>query len=147
MSAIDEKRFTAHGREWVARFDFNAMCAVEERRGRAFLEVVAPMLQRLAPGEVDDQGKALAAARSIRMSDIRLLFHQSLLGAQPELTETDAGELIGAIGFQQTMLIVAWAVTKALGDSSEGSGAAGEANPPAAAAKKNQRSRQAGSAC
>lgn len=140
MSALDEKRFIALNREWVARFDFNAMCAVEERRGCAFLEVVAPMLQRLAPGEVDDQGKALAAARSIRMSDIRLLFHQSLLGAQPEVSELEAGELIAHIGFQQTMLIVAWAVTKALGEANEGSGAAGEANPPAAA-KPSKRSR------
>jgi len=136
MSAIDERRFSAAGRDWVARFDFNAMCAVEERRGCAFLEIVAPMLQRLAPGEVEDQAKAIEAARTIRMSDIRLLFHQSLLGAQPELSEADAGDLIGEIGFPEAMAIVAWAVAKSLGDA-KGGDAAGDANPRKKATRKS----------
>ena len=137
MSAIDEKRFSALGREWTARFDFNAMCAVEQRgEGRAFLAIVAPMLSQLDAADRDDPARQIAAARAIRMSDIRLLFHQSLLGAQPGLGEAEAGELIAAIGLGAAMGIVAWAVTRALGEadadgeSDQGGGAAGAENPP-----------------
>lgn len=133
MSAIDEKRFIALGREWVSRFDFNAMCAIEERRGCAFLEVVAPMLQRVDTAEADNQESLVQAARSIRMIDIRMLFHESLLGAQPKVTEEEAGELIGEIGFQEAMGIVAWAVVRGI---NAGGGAAGDENPPKTATKK-----------
>lgn len=126
MSAIDEKRFVALNREWIARFDFNAMCAVEERRGCAFLEVVAPMMQRLDV-ENADEGQLVGAARMIKMSDIRLLFHQALLGAHPDLTEAEAGELIGQIGFSEAMAIVAWAVVRGL--NAAGGSAAGGENP------------------
>ena len=34
MSAIDSKRFTALGKSWTVRFDFNAQCAIEEETGR-----------------------------------------------------------------------------------------------------------------
>lgn len=140
MSAVDEKRFKALDREWTARFDFNAMCEIEERCGRPFLEIVAPMLQRVDTSSAD-QASLIGAARAIRMSDIRLLFHQSLLGAHPEVTEIDAGELIAAIGFTEAMGIVAWAVVRGIG-SGEGSDAAGAANPPTkATAKTGGRSR------
>lgn len=146
MSAVDEKRFTALGREWIARFDFNAMCEIEENSGgRAFLEIVSPMLVKLDVADLADQAVQLKAVSAIRMGDIRLILHQSLQGAQPGTSAEQTGAIIGAIGFQAAMGVVAWAVVKAMGsaasdDSESGSDAAGGANPP----RKPIRARKAG---
>lgn len=143
MSAVDEKRFTALGREWIARFDFNAMCEIEENSGgRAFLEIVSPMLGGLDVADLADQAVQLKAVSAIRMGDIRLILHQSLQGAQPGTSAEQTGAIIGAIGFQAAMGVVAWAVVKAMGSaaSESGSDAAGGANPP----RKPIRARKAG---
>lgn len=141
MSAIDAKRFTALGREWTARFDFNAICAIEERRdGRAFLEIVAPMLQRLDEKDRNNPAKQVAAASAIRFSDLRLILNQALQGAQAGTSVDETGAIIAEIGLTETMSIVAWAIGRGMGQA-EGSEAAGDENPPAA---KSGTARKAG---
>lgn len=126
MSAVDEKRFKALGRDFVARFDFNAMCAVEEARGGAgFLEIAGPFLQQLDESDRDDPAKAIAAAQKLKFADVRLILCEALRHAEPNIDLVDAGEIIGDIGLQGAMEIVAWAIVKAMGG---GSGDAGE-NP------------------
>lgn len=120
MAAVDEKRFSALGQAWVARFDFNAMAELEERdpQGRAFFEIVAPMLVRLDDDERADPVRQLAAVKAIRMADIRAIFEQSLQSAHPGTTAEQTGEIIGELGFSEAMGVVAWAVVKALGNTS-----------------------------
>ena len=50
MSAIDSQRFDALDQEWEIRFDFNAICEIEERTGEKFMIVAAPLLVPPAPG-------------------------------------------------------------------------------------------------
>lgn len=137
MSALDEKRFTALGREFVARFDFNAMCAVEEARGgRGFLEIAAPFLQQLGEGDRDDPVKAVEAAQRLKFADIRLILCEALRGAEPAIVPADAGDIIGDLGIAKAMEIVAWAIVKAVGSGDEGGEAAGAADPPNRAARR-----------
>lgn len=127
MSALDEKRFKALGRDFVARFDFNAMCAVEQARGGAgFLEIAGPFLQQLDEQDREDPAKAIAAAQKLKFADVRLILCEALRHAEPNIDETDAGKIIGSIGLQAAMEVVAWAIVKAMGG---GTGDAGE-NPP-----------------
>lgn len=129
MSAIDEQRFTALGREWVCRFDFNAICAIEERTGEPFMAIAAPFLGALQLQDSGDAGTLVAVAAKLRMSDVRMVMHQALLSAQPSATEELAGEIIGEAGLDTAFGIVGWAISKAM-PVSKGGGAAGEGNPP-----------------
>lgn len=113
MSA-DQKTFSALGKEWVARFDFNAICAIEERYDRPFLDMVAPLLGSVHVDDKDDPVALAAAAAKIKFSDLRVIFHQSLLHNQPEATLSDAGDVIGDMGLEAAMEVVAWAVVKAM---------------------------------
>lgn len=134
VSALDEKRFEALGRKFVARFDFNAMCRVEDARdGRGFLEIAAPFLQRLDEADRADPAKAIAAARSLKFRDVRLILAEALRHAEPDIDEEDAGEIIGDIGLPAAMEVVAWAIVKAMGSDTDadadGGGDASPANP------------------
>lgn len=128
MAAIDEKRFTALGQEWVARFDFNAICEMEERTGQSFFALVSPFLNGLTEADKDDQAKVLAAAKAIRVSDVRMVLHQSLLACQPETTLADTGNIVGDIGLDKAMEVVGWAIMKGMPGQKEGA-KRGAANP------------------
>lgn len=120
--AADEKTFSALGRDWTARFDFNAICAIEERFDRPFLEMVSPLLGGVSEEDKDNPEALAAAASKIKMSDIRAIFHQSLLARQPETTADDAGNVISDMGLEAAMEIVAWAVLSAMPKGDEGNG-------------------------
>ena len=119
--AADEKTFSALGRDWTARFDFNAICALEDRYDRPYLDLVAPFM---AAVDVDDEGSAIAAATRIKFSDLRAIFHQSLLAKHPEVTPFDAGDIIADMGLDGAMPIVSWAILAAMpipkGDEGKG---------------------------
>lgn len=129
MAAIDEKRFEALGQEWVARFDFNSICELEDRTGQSFFALVAPFLSGLDARDQGDPGKVMAAARAIRFKDMRLVMHQALLAQHPEVTITDTGEIIGSIGLESAMEVVAWAIMKGMPSKKEGA-KSGAGNPP-----------------
>lgn len=131
--AADEKRFDAGGRTWVARFDFNAICELEERSGTSFLEYVAPFMMKVEEGDKDDPAKLLQAARGIKFADLRAIFHQSLLAAQPDTSLASAGNLIEQVGLPKVMEIVAWAIVKAMPSQEGAAGDDGAAHPPKAA--------------
>ena len=112
--AADEKTFSALGQDWTARFDFNAICAIEERYDRPFLEMVAPLLGGVSAEDADNPEAVAAAASRIKFSDLRIIFHQSLLHHQPETTAEGAGDVIADMGLEAAMEIVAWAVLTAM---------------------------------
>lgn len=129
MARPDEKRFKARGSEWVARFDFNAVCDIEERSGKPFMEFVAPFFGSLEVKDKDNPKKIMQAMKGLRMSDLRTVLHQTLLEKQPNTTLADAGQIISDIGFEGTVEIVAWAMMKGMGQEGD---ASGDANPPKA---------------
>ena len=135
MSVLDSKRFKALGLDWTARFDFNAVCELEELTGRGFVEVVGPFLQKVDERDRQDPKKVLAAMKALRFSDIRKVLFVSLLETQPEVTEQDVGKIVDDIGFTETMAIVGWAIVRGMpatadeGEIEGGDGTAG-ANPP-----------------
>lgn len=114
MSRLDEKRFQALGAEWIARFDFNATCAIEEETGESFYAVAAPFLAQLDKDDAGDPAKVLAALGGRYNSRIRLLLFHALSGAH-EVTLEDVGNIIGDIGLQEAMGIVLWAIAKGMG--------------------------------
>ena len=120
--ASDERKFTALGREWTARFDFNAICAIEERYDRPFLEMVAPLLGGVDEKDKDNPEALARVASRIKFSDLRVIFHQSLLAHQPETTADDAGNVISDMGLESAMEIVTWAVVSAMPKGDEGNG-------------------------
>jgi len=131
MSRLDDKRFTALGSEWIARFDFNATCALEEDTGESFYAVAAPFLAQLDKDDAADPAKVLAALGGRYNSRIRLILFHALSGAH-EVTLQEVGEIIGDIGLQAAMEVVLWAIVKGMGaDTGEIEG-----NAPAAPAAK-----------
>lgn len=137
MSRLDEKRFTALGVEWTARFSFNATCAVEEDTGESFYAVAAPFLTAIDKGDADNPEKVLAALGARKNSVIRLLLFHALADKH-DVTLEQVGDIIGDIGFQEAMGIVLWAIGKALGAGDEGE----EGNAPKTPAP-NRRARKA----
>lgn len=113
MSRLDEKRFTALGVEWVARFDFNATCAIEEETGKGFYEFVGPLMVQLNADDANDPAKVFAAIKGIRQSDIRLVMFHALSGAH-DVTLDQVGDIIQDLGAAGAMGIVAWAIAQAM---------------------------------
>ena len=138
MSRLDEKRFTALGVEWTARFTFNATCAVEEDTGESFYAVAAPFLTAIDKGDADNPEKVLAALGARKNSVIRLLLFHALADKH-DVTLEQVGDIIGDIGFQEAMGIVLWAIGKALGAGDEDEEGNAKAPPPAA----NRKARRA----
>lgn len=133
MSRLDEKRFTALGQEWVARFDFNATCAIEEETGKGFYEFVGPLLIQLDRQDAKDPAKVFAAMRGLRLSDIRLVLFHALRGAH-DVSLAQVGEIIHELGTAEAMATVAWAISQAMAPA--GSGEA-EGNAPNRKARKS----------
>lgn len=119
MSRLDEKRFTALGVEWTARFSFNATCAVEDDTGESFYAVAAPFLTAIDKGDADKPEKVLAALGTRKNSVIRLLLFHAL-AVNHEITLEEVGDIIDDIGFQEATGLVLWAIGKALGASEDG---------------------------
>lgn len=119
MSRLDEKRFTALGVEWTARFDFNATCAIEAETGKGFYEFVSPLLVKLEAEDAEDPGKVFDAVKGLRQSDIRLVLFHALADAH-EVTLEEVGEIIQDIGTAQAMGIVAWAIVQAMAPVASG---------------------------
>lgn len=117
MSRLDEKRFTALGVEWIARFDFNATCAIEEETGKGFYEFVAPLLIQLDAEDAKNPEKVMQAIIGLRQSDIRLVIYHALRGAH-EVTLEDVGDIIQEIGTPAAMGIIAWAIARAMPSAS-----------------------------
>lgn len=136
MSRLDEKRFTALGVEWIARFDFNATCAIEEETGESFYSVAAPFLEKLDKDDAADPAKVLAALGGRYNSRIRLLLFHAL-SEKHDVTIDFVGEIISDIGLQEAMGIVIWAIAKGLGGSTED--AEGNAKPTPATGNRQQR--------
>ena len=113
MSRLDEKRFTALGVEWIARFDFNATCAIEAETGKGFYEFVGPLLIQLDDSDAKDPAKVFAAIKGLRQSDIRLVLFHALSGGH-DVTLEDVGDIIQDIGTAGAMGIVAWAISQAM---------------------------------
>ena len=132
--ATDEKRFDALGQSWTARFDFNSICALEERYDRPFLALVAPFLGAIDEQDADNPEAHVKAAALIKFSDLRAIFHQCLVSAQPSCTVEDAGDIISDVGLEQAMGVVGWAIAKAMPTGGEG---AATANPPKRARRAN----------
>lgn len=142
MSRLDEKRFNALGQEWIARFDFNATCAIEEETSKGFYEFVGPLLIQLDREDVENPEKVFAAMKGLRQSDIRLVLFHALSGAH-DITLDDVGDIIQAIGTAEAMGIVAWAIAQAM---SPGSGEGAEGNAPAPAPTLNRKARKTAAA-
>jgi hypothetical protein len=142
MSRLDEKRFTALGQEWIARFDFNATCAIEDETGQGFYEVVAPYLVQLDEHERQDPGKVLEVLKGIRNSTTRMvLFHA--LADQHDVTPELVGKIIQDIGRLEAQRIVTWAIVRGLdGDADQLEDA--EGNAASAPKPKPKRPKRAG---
>lgn len=119
MSRLDEKRFKALKQEWIARFDFNATCAIEDETGKTFYEFVGPLLVQLDAEDAADPVKVFAAIKGIRQSDIRLVLFHALVGQHEDITLEQVGQIIQDIGTAQAMGIVAWAIVQAMPTASD----------------------------
>lgn len=129
MSRLDEKRFTALEQEWIARFDFNATCAIEDETGESFYAVAAPFLEQIDKDDAADPAKVLKLLGGRYNSRIRLLLFHALSDAHPDIDEKDAGAIIGDIGLQGAMEVVLWAIAKGLGSDLHDADDEGNAKP------------------
>lgn len=145
MSFVDSKRFAALGKTWTARFDFNSAIALEDLYDKSFMEIVAPFLMRLDEADRHNPEKALAAAKAIRLGDIRAILEEALRGEHPEISTDEVGSICAAIGVGKATEIVAWAIVQALptAEDDDAGGATSEANPPK---KTNRKGRRAAAA-
>lgn len=141
MSFVDSKRFTALGKTWTARFDFNSAIALEDLYDKSFMEIVAPFLMRLDEADRHNPEKALAAAKAIRLGDIRAILEEALRGEHPEISTDEVGSICAAIGVGKATEIVAWAIVQALptAEDDDAGGATSEANPPKKVNRKGRR--------
>lgn len=141
MSFVDSKRFTALEKTWTARFDFNSAIALEDLYDKSFMEIVAPFLMRLDEADRHNPEKALAAAKAIRLGDIRAILEEALRGEHPEISTDEVGSICAAIGVGKATEIVAWAIVQALptAEDDDAGGATSEVNPPKKANRKGRR--------
>ncbi|MGL5447900.1 MAG: hypothetical protein ACRDBL_11380 [Rhabdaerophilum sp.] len=110
---MDEKRFTALGQEWIARFDFNATCAIEDETGESFYTVVSPYLVQLDEQERKDPEKLLTVLKGIKSTTTRLvLFHA--LSYEHDVTIEKVGEIIQSMGRSEAQKLVTWAILRGL---------------------------------
>jgi hypothetical protein len=124
MSRLDEKRFMALGQEWIARFGFNAQCAIEEETGKGFYAFVAPMLIQLDADDAAEPAKVMAALSGLRKTDMRLILRHALSEAH-DIAIDEVGDIIQDIGDAKAMEVVAWAIARAMpaaGDDEEAEG-------------------------
>ena len=136
MSALDEKRFTAKGKEWTARFDFNSVCDFEETTGRGFFELMGPLIAagKGLKGDKEDAKAIAALVSTFKMSDIRAVLYTALQEAHPEVTLRETGLLIKDMGFEKAMEVASWALAKGMGEADEEEAVAAAENPPTAQA-------------
>ena len=137
MSAIDSQRFDALGEEWEVRFDFNAICEIEERTGEKFMVVAAPFLGLVDLDAIDSDSGLMAVAQKVDFANLRQLLAWALEGAHPEITLQRAGSIVQAVGLPRTVEVVAKAIARAL-PTGEGE-PAGDENPPKKPARKRRR--------
>lgn len=142
MSRLDEKRFTALGQEWIARFDFNATCAIEDETGDSFYDVAAPFLEQLDKAEATNPAAALKLLGNRYNSRIRLLLFHALSDAH-DVTIEKVGDIIGDVGLAKATELVLWAIAKGLDADVD---AVPEGNAPPAAPAPNRKARRAGAA-
>lgn len=145
MSRLDEKRFTALGQQWTARFDFNATCAIEDETGESFYAVAAPFLEQMDKQDIADPAKVLAALGKRYNSRIRLILFHALGGEDAGLDLKTVGQIITDIGLQEATAVVLWAIAKGIGgdlDEAEGNAPAA----PKAPAPPNRKARRAAGA-
>lgn len=86
--------FEADGKRWVLRFDFNALCALEEGLGVDLASLGAP-------------GQAVRAATLRTMVRVGLAHHHG------ELSDLAAGDIVQAVGLAAMTELVAQAFTAA----------------------------------
>lgn len=137
MSAIDSQRFKALEQEWEVRFDFNAICEIEERTGEKFMIVAAPLLALVEIGEIEDESSMLSIAQRVDFANIRQLLFWALEGAHPGVDIRTAGTIIQAIGLPRAVEVIAKAIARAL--PTGGGEPGGTANPPKKAQRKPRR--------
>ena len=135
MSKIDSQSFDARGQRWTVRFDFNAICEIEERTGEKFMVHAAPFLalvdlDALGKQAGDDAGM-VAIAQRVDFANLRQLLCWALEGEHPEIDRCTTGELIQTIGLPKAVGVVAMAIAKAIPTGEEAK-PGGTANPPKA---------------
>lgn len=139
MSRIDEKRFKALKQDWNARFDFNAMCALEEETRKGIYEFLAPMVIQLNEKDAADPSAVLKAVSALKMSDLRLVIYHALSGHH-DVSPEDVGDIIEDIGMAKAMQIVGWAFQRAMptksNNEAEEGGATSSKNPPSRAKRR-----------
>ena len=146
MAFVDSKRFAALGKTWIARFDFNSAITLEDLYDKSFMEIVAPFLMLLDEADRHNPEKALAAAKAIRLGDIRAILEEALRGEHPDITTDEVGSICAAIGVGKATEIVAWAIVQALPTAEaddDAGGATSDENPPK---KPNRKTRRAAAA-
>lgn len=104
-------------------FTANAMCELEDKANKGFLEFMADF-------------QAASEAGKMRLSDVRLMFWAGLIEHQPETTIKDAGRIITDLGgiepaMEQLRVALELAMPGQQSDSTAGS-AAGNAVAAAA---------------
>lgn len=135
MSAIDGQRFTALGQEWEVRFDFNAMCDIEERTGEPFMASAAPFLALIDENALGNEKAMVQVASRVSFGNMRQLLHWVLLPANSDLEKSEVGEIVNEIGLTETVAVLATAIAKAI---PQGGDAAGDENPPTKRSKRRK---------
>lgn len=118
--------FEAAGKKYTAVFGFRAMKAVETHYDLPFFQAIRSAMPAVDADETD-KAKILAAAASVRFSDLGVLFGFSLLKHHPDLTETAIEDLVDEVGLERVSSIIGQALSAALvkeGDEDS------DANPP-----------------
>lgn len=125
-----ETTFEALGQTWRFKFGFNALCSLEEDRGKPFLEVILGVFPELDAKTMMDEQALLKAVASVSASELRAAFLAGLSEAHPDLTSIDAGNIIEAIGADKAGDIIKASIAADMG------GGESTRNPPRKARQK-----------
>lgn len=107
------------GTRYTFELTVNAFCELEEATGKATLQIMQDMEEAARTGDV-------------RFRDIRRIFWAALIEHHPDMTERDAGRILGKVGSMDAQMafleeVFALAMPESLSDASggsEGNGAA-----------------------
>ncbi|HAF38067.1 MAG TPA: hypothetical protein DCG72_03700 [Gammaproteobacteria bacterium] len=111
-----ELKFVAGGRHYTLRFSTNALCVLEDATGVGALAVAA---------QLNDPEK-------MEFRVLRSMFRAGLSDSHPDMDDTEAGEIMTALGFDKVMPLIGEAFELMFPDDSEAGAASDKGKQKAA---------------
>lgn len=131
--------FTALGQQWVAVFDTNAQCGLEDAFGKGLTAIILDHFEGLGGAvDKDDPEQVRAAARKVEVRVIRAILFHSLRGHHPQIDINLVGKIIDELEMSGAVKLLGDIMTGSLATEDDIGGGT-EGNAPNRATRRSVR--------